>query len=178
MRGISTASLPLDGLGMSRKAGHHLLGSTEFASVLVSQSPSASRHNLLQLGGSKLQGLARTGNDWTYCFWRPIADTYAERGGLVSLPAGRRKTDWVTDLQRLEGIQRQTVKERARAARGEDGKDVVYLKATRNGFQGSDALADSSQLTNSLMMLAAPIQRAFIGRDMQQANVRFLRFCD
>ena len=41
---------------------------------------------------------------------------------------------------------------------------MEYLKATRNGFQGSDALADSSQLTNSVM-LAVLVQRAFIGWD-------------
>jgi len=95
MRGISTASLRVDGLGMSRKTGHHL-GSTEFANVLISQSLQQAATTYLQLGGSKLQGLAGTGRDWTYCFWRPIADTNAARDDLVSLPAGRRKTDWVT----------------------------------------------------------------------------------
>ena len=50
MRGISTASLPRH----VPETGHHL-GTTEFAKC--PNVPSASRHNLFQLGGSKLQGL-------------------------------------------------------------------------------------------------------------------------
>ena len=169
---------------MSRKTGHHL-GLTEFANVPISQS----LNKPPQSTSTRREQVAGTGRDWQgldillHCFWRPIADTNAAPGDLLSLPAGRRKTDWVTRCKAaarlIYSVWRtfNVRQKRAGAARKEEGEDAEYLKATRNGFQGSDALADSSQLTNSLRMLAVPIQGAFIGWDVQQANVRFLRFC-